>query len=1100
MNKLLRKAAGVAITCAVLTACIDDLHYNTPGNTDSEGVALMIPIVESISSGEATRAELSSSEGQINSLRLYIFKKKSSATTNIDTDYEIVNDYNGKDIFEDLEDGSDAASKDLTSYKKYPLSLSKGDYRFYLLGNVDSYIGNTDLTSITTIADLKKLDLQFTGPLSLEYGLPMVCLSAVQVANKIPSSSASADSDVTIDKDSKNIYCDMSFLCSKVRYTILFDNTETGVSKDFKNHVVDFSSVDIANICNNANIANKKESHSDTDFSPNAKAGVINKFSYAPFPTNESEDWSSPKNSWETADANKRAWQGVAYLPENTSLTNKTRLTFTGSCQESATDNTEIYSITKNVELVPQHDSCIENVDGGNHGISRSMLYDIHIKMVSFEGMEVKVTEAPWEYESLLVDFVHTYLELERTSASVTSILDDVMGFDTDGRGEIKLECYNPANLVKKGGTNEKITTPVIILGDVNRENHTLTISANPDLLINEVDEQGYIGTATCYIKAGNITKQILVDYDLNAFFEVMPESVTFNWNDAPIDGSGNKYLPDLHFNFETNLGGIKLYRSNENGDKLGEISTSLNEEAESFNISDEVSILYVDNGDTKTATSTITLNCAKTNTSTGTITVSTSTDCGQVAHHYFYAEPKNQFPDKNFGQLIMVSVIPSQGNYRIYFRAINDYQDEGGKFLGGNWGTYYTEDYTPGTSKDSKSDNWIDWWNGDEGDSGDTYKNNNHYIYMYGQIGETGGGFTSESAWSFNYYDNNDAYNNESNTAYKSYRDRSMNGDYLNPGWYFKDILPSLPACYGNRSETITPGRTLFIFHAKNEPHQVHRCSHHNDPGVPLFNYEDREGWYLYDPTREPYYSVYDDKPAIEDIVYEFYTKGKPTEWYRYYGVASGNSSYDTHTQYKIYGNLYESGSKELGKYYKKSGSDWFVAQVKFKAPKGEYGKNIKISVEESGEQYIYACNETGWANPITPRIHIENDRQQYKPWNDAPEMERMPAGTSPTGGNLDKEWWKFKVPQGFENGKITIYRKEDGNRWAESTFLNNRIGICYLKDNFDTWWEYKSSITSFLTLMGGQSYEPVKENGENVIKAYYLNGQWHQGEPAGY
>lgn len=56
----------------------------------------------------------------------------------------------------------------------------------------------------------------------------------------------------------------------------------------------------------------------------------------------------------------------------------------------------------------------------------------------------------------------------------------------------------------------------------------------------------------------------------------------------------------------------------------------------------------------------------------------------------------------------------------------------------------------------------------------------------------------------------------------------------------------------------------------------QPHRFTHHNDPGITLFNYEDREGWYLYDPLSDPYYRVYDEKPTVVDVEYTIYTKNK--------------------------------------------------------------------------------------------------------------------------------------------------------------------------------------------------------------------------------
>lgn len=66
-------------------------------------------------------------------------------------------------------------------------------------------------------------------------------------------------------------------------------------------------------------------------------------------------------------------------------------------------------------------------------------------------------------------------------------------------------------------------------------------------------------------------------------------------------------------------------------------------------------------------------------------------------------------------------------------------------------------------------------------------------------------------------------------------------------------------------------------------------------DPGIPLFNYEDREGWYLYDPTCIPYYRVYDDKPTIINVDYVIYTKSDITKWKIDFGKK--NRSFDSYT-----------------------------------------------------------------------------------------------------------------------------------------------------------------------------------------------------------
>lgn len=117
------------------------------------------------------------------------------------------------------------------------------------------------------------------------------------------------------------------------------------------------------------------------------------------------------------------------------------------------------------------------------------------------------------------------------------------------------------------------------------------------------------------------------------------------------------------------------------------------------------------------------------------------------------------------------------------------------------------------------------------------------------------------------------------------------MTGDVNNAGWYYKDMPFNAESKYEENKakdtkKQIKPGQTLVIF-GTGENHgngktgcTPHRFPHTMDPGIPLFNYEDREGWYLYDPTCIPYYRVYDDKPTIINVDYVIYTKSDIYKW----------------------------------------------------------------------------------------------------------------------------------------------------------------------------------------------------------------------------
>ena len=80
------------------------------------------------------------------------------------------------------------------------------------------------------------------------------------------------------------------------------------------------------------------------------------------------------------------------------------------------------------------------------------------------------------------------------------------------------------------------------------------------------------------------------------------------------------------------------------------------------------------------------------------------------------------------------------------------------------------------------------------------------------------------------------------------------MEADNNNPGWYYYSIAHNAKSESNNNKgqaqttaeKMIKPGQTLLIFSNgtyTGTGYQPHRFTHHNDPGITLFNYEDREG-----------------------------------------------------------------------------------------------------------------------------------------------------------------------------------------------------------------------------------------------------------------
>ena len=241
------------------------------------------------------------------------------------------------------------------------------------------------------------------------------------------------------------------------------------------------------------------------------------------------------------------------------------------------------------------------------------------------------------------------------------------------------------------------------------------------------------------------------------------------------------------------------------------------------------------------------------------------------------------------------------------------------------------------------ENNNWRDGWCADWKIDRSSYKDS-HKVYIYTQIGETKADGTKDenvAEWYFT----------------GGWPGSSMTADNNNPGWYYYSIAHNAVTSENNNkgqaqttaTKMIKPGQTLLIFSNgtyTSDGYQPHRFTHHNDPGITLFNYEDREGWYLYDPLSDPYYRVYDKKPTVVDVEYTIYTKNKSiTAWYCKYGVNSsdGKGKFEMKSDNPNVENEFkctECPKKD------KDGNTWYKTILHLKAPLGEYDKILKLKV----------------------------------------------------------------------------------------------------------------------------------------------------------
>lgn len=447
-------------------------------------------------------------------------------------------------------------------------------------------------------------------------------------------------------------------------------------------------------------------------------------------------------------------------------------------------------------------------------------------------------------------------------------------------------------------GCDTKINSNDIIIGtkrgkDANG-NDSIEFRVNPNIPISAYAENQLKGTAKFWIKANNLKKYIDVNYDVTPYLDVTKELVIYYNKD---DKSQNIRT----VKWDTNLGGIKLDRTT---DKKGSSIIKM-----SVNSSDDA---------------------------TGTFTVTATEDPVTTTIHEFTVMSK----DGSKYQTVRVTVSPPIGDYRICFRAINDLSIYNGK-----------EVNFMAIKKEGGTNNWYDGWDNNGG--ADSPKEDNHRIYVYTQIGETkieSGNLPNKGKWIYT----------DGDTDKANWPGETMTADKTNTGWYYKDFKVDMVQkrkMDTQEDRKIKPGETLIMFNNNKDTgvgYTLHRCPHHREPGIPLFDYEDHEGWIVYDPTSDPEYHIFDDMPEIENLNITIYTEKKTMGWYREYGVA-GSSKTD---QFKIKDEINDENVDHGNSWKREQKGNWWKTVITLKAIKGEHNKDIKIKQKDGDELTLFNGN----------------------------------------------------------------------------------------------------------------------------------------------
>lgn len=883
------------LTSLFAVSCTDELEGNGYTPNSSSNLQVLVPTVLS-ANGDATRGSSSEvptynatvDECQINDLRLYAFP--------------VNND--GKLIAENLP--APLASMMLEpNVANYQLTIEPGTYHIYVVANMSDVLSNQ---TIEKEDDLKKKILNYG--IGTKPGMP-VCTNIPMIYEPKDINGKTEETEIKATDKSATVIANLKFTCVKVKLNLIFDPAEatvfSGKSFSIKNILAQQLSPSTS-LCWDGKFSQTKV---DDGYAKgfDSKEYEVNSTSNSNGLYYQGDAWTRNDDNANINDqdvitlkkgvtgsanptnaAAKWLFQGTYYLPERyiANASQQSRLAIGGSIDGNI----------DNKYIIPLGHKQNESSTTELPTFPRGTYYEIigNIKSLGNATLDCNMSVKDWQPIQIDADFNHTTLWVSKTKASVTSTTADSIDYKSN-------VMLTEADF----GCDEKVTTSSgekeIVLTKLDAVNHRITFNINKDILFSEYNGK-YKGTAKVWIKAGNIKKYLNVAYDASPYFEVNPQEVTIYW------GSDNNTKV---VQFKTNLGGL-AFTNNVTSSTKGN--------------------------------STIQASCDNPDTPEGTFKIEATSDPVTTTVHYLTVQPKESPEGFNFVKQIKVTVKPAVGNYRINFRAINDRAHYTGGESNG------TDNYK-GTPEEKKEEtyngnigntNWADGWL-DLSDDNDKQiyipQTDRHRIYVYTQIGETDKAVANSPAWKFS----------------DNWPGDQMVADNTNVGWYYKEFpkdAQSKSTEFGaTGTRPLKPGETLIMFSNNTNTNwgfTLHRCPHHLEPGIPLFDYEDKEGWIVYDPTSDPTWNIYDDMPTIENINFTIYTKFQTYGWFNVYGAANGKNNDNNNTERESF-TIYDTAGKSWKCTNLNNG--WYKTVITLKAVKGDHEKAIRIK-KDNGESVL--------------------------------------------------------------------------------------------------------------------------------------------------
>ncbi|MDE5902039.1 MAG: starch-binding protein [Muribaculaceae bacterium] len=978
LKPILPLAAALALP--LTQGCSDDLFRNGEGDGNSErGVVVYVPKVQpgqQLGGSGRTRGALNAykaNEGDINSLHLFAYPAAGGAAQ--------VFDLLGGDV-----KPSASAPED---YEGYVLDLTPGDYRLYVVANVDF----TDAASLTE-KSLK--DYEVKVPESAKEGLPMSCSNSGMTVsyNGAATYSTVGEQGVNVAGGATvKVKADLKFAVAKVRVTMLND-----LRPDLE--------LESASLGSMADISSLM-----TDGSVTATIGTADfmEASYYTLPEMqpdlldvdvENMDIQAvrPDDGW--------AWQGTAYVAER------------------LFDADEANPSTVNLTLSDGTEKVL-TVGTKGEGLKRSYFYDY----VGNSKGEFVVEVQPWDAITI-AGALHGpyYLHVDETSLSIEAGQSTSIWYESNA----PIECVS--------GTYTNATGEEVSIYDFTISDNEISVSVSPQIKGSELDavkEQD--GWKSFVIKAGTIEKRIEIkELDLHEFLTVDVNSVTIDVREQVASGyySGSFVIP-----VRTNLEQFSI-DWNWEGLGVGELVTLCDPEGEPF--SDTLPITPGQGGVYNLQVSFTGLNDGE--------------DFWQSSRQLQFTVSGTLANGTTVSETVNVNIVASTEDYIIHLYAPG-------------WSTPHIYVYQclelPSTHKEhpnapvgvDKNDAALEYsftgavafrgWNvpyTDENGNQTNYndptasleKQDNFYVFngSPSQYDWKPG----QDNWTHHYYDLDFCAEYRKTVDCNSCKTGNIDRDW--PGikmeseggdwWVFK------------LSGIATPGKALIMFtDADNGHNSRNRYPADNAPGIPLFDYPSREGYFSVEDGST--YEFTATKPVSETYRYRIYWPYNSSNWN---GLNIWNGSFTVGNEgYNNFGSTQTTTNGTYGKYNDQYAYVEFErtarSTIEFnyqRMPNNDKDSKIPNNYKEVDGYYCYTITGegTGYAgqptggviDPPTPSDNITIYLYNEANWSQVNlnywggtgvTGEGYPGPVMQSAPEKGANWYKYSVPANTENVEFT-------------------------------------------------------------------------------